>query len=201
MHRPPLLSALLASALLLSCGCHGLDCAFQPAEFGYGADPVLGSCEAYGACGGNCPACAPCQHLKQLLTCGSGCGEIYWGEWISDPPDPCDPCDNCGNWIGPQRCPPGFLHSLAAGCGCLWGYRWGPCASEGAVEVVDIPEVGILGEEEIFLDSGSPEGVSPPRQENSKPLLPVPNPQARRVSPPGSRQLRSAALNPRRVQR
>ncbi len=33
------------------------------------------------------------------LGCGSGCGEVYWHDWISDPPRP-DPCDTCGNWTG-----------------------------------------------------------------------------------------------------
>ncbi len=33
------------------------------------------------------------------LGCGSGGGEVYWHDWISDPPRP-DPCDTCGNWTG-----------------------------------------------------------------------------------------------------
>lgn len=32
---------------------------------------------------------------------GQGCGEIYRGDYASDPPACCDPCDGHGNWIGP----------------------------------------------------------------------------------------------------
>ncbi len=32
--------------------------------------------------------------------CDGGCGERYWGGFLSDPPDCCDPCDRCGNWVG-----------------------------------------------------------------------------------------------------
>ena len=32
------------------------------------------------------------QRLVSCLTCGAGCGEVYWGEWRSDPPKPCDDC-------------------------------------------------------------------------------------------------------------
>lgn len=31
---------------------------------------------------------------RRELVCGSGCGEVYYGEWISTPPDCNDPC--CG---------------------------------------------------------------------------------------------------------
>ena len=40
-------------------------------------------------------------------TCGGGCGteggcgEIYRGDYASDPPDCCDPCDGYGNFVGP----------------------------------------------------------------------------------------------------
>ena len=76
---------------------------FEPSACSSGWDPVLGSCQACGVCGGACQGHTPAQHLKHQLTCASGCGEIYWGEWISDPPDACDPCDDWGNWIGPTK--------------------------------------------------------------------------------------------------
>jgi len=38
--------------------------------------------------------------LSTKLACGSGCGGVYWNEWISDPPDCCDPCNDCGQWTG-----------------------------------------------------------------------------------------------------
>jgi hypothetical protein len=31
---------------------------------------------------------------------GGGCGEVYYGDWSSDPPDCCDPCDRLGNYTG-----------------------------------------------------------------------------------------------------
>ena len=37
--------------------------------------------------------------------CGCGCGELYLGDWKSNPPH-CDPCDCCGNYTGDNRqCP------------------------------------------------------------------------------------------------
>ncbi|HJN08769.1 MAG: hypothetical protein QGH33_01750 [Pirellulaceae bacterium] len=99
---------------------------FEPSACHGGWDPVLGSCEACGVCGGACQGHTPAQHLKHTLTCASGCGEIYWGEWISHPPDDCDPCDDWGNWIGPTNCDePSCLDSLASGWCNLFGYRNG----------------------------------------------------------------------------
>jgi hypothetical protein len=42
----------------------------------------------YWSCGGSCAD-------------GVGCGEIYRGDYASDPPACCDPCDGYGNFIGP----------------------------------------------------------------------------------------------------
>jgi hypothetical protein len=67
--------------------------------------------------------------LRKLLTCGSGCGELYVDEWLNDPPDCCDPCDNCGNWIGPHGSNMGQPRPLHRGN--LWGQRFeGNCCSE-----------------------------------------------------------------------
>ena len=49
-----------------------------------------------------CGAVVPCrcrvfscrERLLGLLTCGSGCEDVYWGEWLSDPPEPCDHCSS-----------------------------------------------------------------------------------------------------------
>ena len=94
-------------------------------------DPILGDCNKCGVCGGNdCPGYTPCGYLKYMLTCGAGCSEIYWGEWISDPPDCCDPCDNCGNWVGPGCCNrKPVVNTLKA----LWGTRYlgGGCSTCG----------------------------------------------------------------------
>ena len=91
-------------------------------------DPILGDCNKCGVCGGNdCPGYTPCGYLKYMLTCGAGCSEIYWGEWISEPPDCCDPCDHCGNWTGPGCCRrKPVVNALKA----LWGERYfGGCCS------------------------------------------------------------------------
>lgn len=64
------------------------------------------NCEACGEILGQC-RCHPLTAFKNRITCGEGCGEIYWNEWINDPPMPCDPCDEqCGNFIGRRCCPP-----------------------------------------------------------------------------------------------
>lgn len=42
------------------------------------------------------------RRMKRNITCGSGCGEVYRGEWRSTPPDCEDPC--CGSqWVGGAR--------------------------------------------------------------------------------------------------
>ena len=76
------------------------------------------SCAAPGDCG-------ILSTLRRCKTCGKGCGEIYWGEWISDPPDCCDPCDPChGRWTGPHGyCSLGPCQRLLA---ALHGYRYCP---------------------------------------------------------------------------
>ena len=35
------------------------------------------------------------RQMRQRVVCGSGCGEVYRGEWMSTPPDCVDPC--CGD--------------------------------------------------------------------------------------------------------
>ena len=74
---------------------------------------------------GTCNAHSPCQTATSKMTCGSGCGDIYWGEWLSNPPDACDPCDGCGNWVGPRCCPPRWWQQLTCGAPGLWGWRCG----------------------------------------------------------------------------
>lgn len=61
-------------------------------------------------------------HLHGTATCGRGCGEVYWGEWVSDPPDCCDPCNSCGDWQGRQCCSPTLAQRLWWGA---HGYRLG----------------------------------------------------------------------------
>ncbi len=46
------------------------------------------------------------RNARRRMTCGSGCGETYMGEWISSPPDAMDPC--CGDQFvgGATKCRP-----------------------------------------------------------------------------------------------
>jgi hypothetical protein len=64
------------------------------------------------------------------MACDAGCGDVYWGEWVSDPPAACDPCDCHGGYTGAVSGPGCYwpfpiLHGLHA----LWGYRYAPGGS------------------------------------------------------------------------
>jgi len=96
---------------------------FEPACCDATWGTTLGGRHGKGGCGGKCAAHDPVAHLKDVLTCGSGCSEVYWGPWISDPPAPCDPCDDCGNWIGPRECGPTHWEYFTASAGDLFGSR------------------------------------------------------------------------------
>ena len=107
----------------------------------------------------------------KMLTCGAGCGEIYWGEWINDPPDACEPCDDCGNWIGPQACcPPKGIWKLWYG---LLGERYADAAAPGGCDDCGqaVPEVW----DEPVLNSPEPLEVVPVPAPD-----PTPSPEARR---------------------
>jgi hypothetical protein len=61
-----------------------------------------GPCGGGGLCGG-CGSCGGCgRGIEGWSTCG--CGERYWGDFLSCPPDCCDPCDGCGNYVGRPNC-------------------------------------------------------------------------------------------------
>lgn len=107
-----------------ACGGCGLA---SCADCGTGCDQCGGT-----SCGHTGYARGPFDHLRKLglgVVCGDGCGDIYWGEWISDPPDCCDPCGPYGMWTGSRvGCPPkrgipmvwnllsGYRHSDGVGC-------------------------------------------------------------------------------------
>ena len=69
-------------------------------------DPCEPACEPAYRCGPRCSACGPLALVLSLFRCeswcGTGCGEVYWVEFHSDPPDCCDPCDRCGHFTGRQ---------------------------------------------------------------------------------------------------
>lgn len=102
----------LSGRLGESCGCGDMAC-----DGGCG-----GSCGAEVPTCGGCGHCDACGHrvgalLHNRLTCGHGCGDVYWGEWFWDTPSRCDGCDCYGNWLGWFR-PPFFLGGT---CSCGQG--------------------------------------------------------------------------------
>jgi hypothetical protein len=121
--------ALVLWAAGFGSGCCCLDRMYCPQGCEAGPDPLLDSCNGGGSCGGCCPGPFS-QMAKCGLTCGGGCGNIYWGEWINNPPDQCDPCNNCGNFTGPRCCPPLFWDQFWGGLCCLWGGRFDSCCNQ-----------------------------------------------------------------------
>ncbi len=83
------LSLLVIS--VASTGCCG--------SFGPGCGALQGGCyDCDGGFGPRGQATGPIDALRQAkrsLVCGGGCGEVYYGEWISTPPLCNDPC--CGD--------------------------------------------------------------------------------------------------------
>jgi hypothetical protein len=88
--------------------------------------------------------------FRNLLTCGSGCSEVYWGEWLSDPPACCDPCVNLGNCH--RR---GFLENC-------WSTIAGDCGNDSCVDPCGYTARGGHSHDP-YLPSGSMhEPVDPP---------------------------------------
>ena len=62
---------------------------------------VEGLCSS---CGEDCCNCdgynPPFGNIRRTLACGSGCGEIYYGDWVSNPPNSCNECDARGYAYG-----------------------------------------------------------------------------------------------------
>jgi hypothetical protein len=74
---------------------------------------------ARGGCGGLSGLMLPL--LSTNLACGSGCGDMYWGEWIYDPPACCDSCNEDGCWAG-SSCDSSYdAWGYPCGCGLLAG--------------------------------------------------------------------------------
>ena len=173
------MSRFAASLVVLasvSCllGCHVLDTPYVPSGHHVGRDPVLGSCGTCGVCGGGCQGHTPAGYLGHKLTCSSGCGEIYWGPWLNDPPADCDPCDDCGNWVGERCCPPKLSHHLLAGlkgvhyCADCGG-KGGGCAScsKGGGDVIF--EHGDAIHEQVVPPGAEIEEVLPPTPDPIEP--------------------------------
>jgi hypothetical protein len=142
MNRSTLSALALTAIVAALSGCSGYramsDCGGCGIPGGWRSAGGCDPCGAAGPCGPMrsgapfdrtyCVPASPSQHLCGLFGgCGGGCGEVYWGEWISDPPDACDPCDQCGNYVGPQWCPEWMRYTRFV----PWGYRNGSCACKG----------------------------------------------------------------------
>ncbi len=115
-------------------------------------------CDVGDAC---CTGCL--SPLQQLMGCSSGCGEIYWDEWLSDPPDCCDPCDQCGNWIGPHGCCGARARPLNHAN--FWGRRHGVALTYGEAfwEGDVYPGEHVLGEQTWTEIMEAPEPAPPVR--------------------------------------
>lgn len=161
-----LLAALVLVATVSMSGCMGIR------HVGTGCQDNCDQCD------GNCSRPIPRGPLEGLsmahrsLTCSGGCGEVYYGEWISTPPDCVDPCDECQEFTGGCRdkcLPCGRLRGMFSG---LIGQRYrcdtsrglfnicdmcagpysdpgtGPCSSCGGDEVYSEGESVVLGDGE-----------------------------------------------------
>lgn len=120
---------LTCGFLLLAGGLLSSGCCMSP----YGVCNSGVGCDSCGDVGGyqTCGECQPglCHHpwlwarARNALTCGAGCGDVYRGEWMSDPPACGDPCGSCGEYEC-GGC--GGCWNPLRGLAHLWGYRYAP---------------------------------------------------------------------------
>lgn len=121
----------LVGAFSGCCGISGRVTQCNGCNDGYGGGGGAGQCAARPAG----PLVSLLNARRQLI-CGSGCGEAYYGEWISTPPDCNDPCAGeqfvggatpsnpfCvqpgtifGNLYGSRNCE--FCGNAFSDCGC-----------------------------------------------------------------------------------
>ncbi len=155
---------LACGLVLLASGLFGSGCCLTQ-HGGCGAGVGCDSCGTGGY--ETCGECQPglCHHpwlwgrAKSALTCGAGCGDVYWGEWASDPPagdcESCGACDSCGAAECGGGC--GFWNPLR-GLAHLWGYRYAPAGygmgydlgyDEGCEDCADSYDTMLPGEEVI----------------------------------------------------
>lgn len=164
-------AASLFVLMSVSCllGCHVLETPYVPSGHHGGWDPVFGSCNTCGTCGGDCEGHTPGSYIGHQLTCTSGCGEIYWGPWLSDPPDQCDPCDDCGNFVGERCCPPKLRQHLLAGL--HGGHYCADCGGKGK-GCASCGKGGV----DVLYEQVVPQGGDPPGTEVEDVLPPTPDP-------------------------
>lgn len=159
-------SGLLVAVLTAASGCYTM-----PYYAGHAGPPGVGGYYAPDSCGPHGPvryrSFPLLDRLNYLLTAGSGCGEVYWGEWTNHPPQGCDPCDDHGNWVGHGYAGrtyrgPGRVNWVDAhhdpalqpfqGLRHLWGYHYGDAGYP--VIYGDDFEFGYAEEYEVLHDSG-----------------------------------------------
>lgn len=87
---------------------------------------ATGCCVNAGGCGrrsgcGDCGAggCGILSRVRNSLTCGGGCGELYVDDWHNHPSGP-DSCGDCGDGCGNPGCRRPLLTVLRR----LWGVRY-----------------------------------------------------------------------------
>lgn len=138
-----LFTSAVVAMCLISAGCCG------PYGCGVGCGALEGGCND---CDGSYYAsrpipCGPLAQLHQLrrsLVCGGGCGETYYGEWISTPPDASDPCYRDQFVGGATKCTPfcrpgcgpygfGLLAGLYGRRHCIGSESCGGCGSCSSV--------------------------------------------------------------------
>ena len=99
-----LASAFFIVAISFSGCCAPIGGVIGPGCATYGCNDCNGGCSSQQYIA-NGPIDA-IRNARRRLVCGSGCGEVYVGEWISTPPDAADPC--CGDQFigGATKCQP-----------------------------------------------------------------------------------------------
>lgn len=161
--------AIVGISVVLASGC------CTPIGCGIGCNALEGCFDCEGGFGPPRIPCGPLDGLRQAkrsLVCGRGCGEVYYGEWMSTPPDCCDPC--CGDQFvgGAVRCTPlcwepgALLRKLYGQRLCACCDSWGDaCGCEGG----DAGSGIAIESNTVGCDCGSAHGAalthrSPPRQ-------------------------------------
>lgn len=196
----------IAVAALAASGCCCVDRVYQPYGCGDGCDGAGGMCTDCGAYPrGDWRQRRGRRQLGQRLSCSDGCGDMYWGEWLSHPPDDCDPCNNCGDFVGGRYRYARWWESLGECVPGIWGARYddgagcghGPgCTSCGMEEdgfweesgsdifdgqVMDQP----LGEPKPALPPGKSGGVENGSEKSTapRPLAPPSTPKPKAPQP------------------
>jgi hypothetical protein len=128
IYHPRRVWMLLSLVLLTSAGCCCVPvsspCSDCGPSAGYAPHAAMAPCDP-----GNCDAGSSgpglCDRpLLELLSCRSGCGEVYVDEWTNEPPtaDPCGyACGGCGNC---RECRP-IRNALRL----LWGTPFKNCCA------------------------------------------------------------------------